>query len=182
MIHPTAVVEPSQVGPRTRIWQYCVVLDGATVGGDVNVNAHCLIEGGATLGNRVTLKCGVYVWSGVTIEDDVFVGPNATFTNDLFPRSRRKPQTWVPTLVRRGASIGAGATIVAGITIGEYALIGAGSVVTKDVPAFGIVAGNPATPRGWVCRCGHALRSTLKCAACGTRYSRRRNRLHIVET
>ena len=182
MIHATADVQTDQIGADTRIWQYCVVLPGAVIGRACNVNAHCLIEGGTRIGDRVTVKCGVYVWSGVTLEDDVFIGPNATFTNDLHPRSRRPPQEWVPTLVRRGASVGAAATIVAGITIGEYALVGAGSVVTRDVGAYAVVIGNPARPHGWICRCGERLGDSLACGECGRTYERRDVGLAPIET
>ena len=144
-IHPLADVDPaSSIGPGTVIWQFAVVIAGARIGRDCNLNAHTLVEGGGRLGDRVTLKCGVYVWDGVTLEDDVFVGPNATFTNDRTPRSKVRPIERPDTVVKRGASIGAGAVILPGVTIGERAMIGAGAVVTKDVPADEVWAGNPA--------------------------------------
>lgn len=144
-IHPLAdVASSARIGPRTRVWQWSAVLDGAVIGADCNLNALSLVEGGAVLGDRVTLKCGVYVWDGVTLEDDVFVGPNACFTNDLVPRSRQQPESFAKTLVKRGASIGAGAIVLPGVTIGESAMIGAGAIVTKDVPAGEIWVGNPA--------------------------------------
>lgn len=144
-IHPTADVHPnSDIGPGTTVWQAAVVLRGAVIGSDCNLNAHTLVEGGAIIGDRVTLKCGVYVWDGVTLEDDVFCGPNATFTNDKNPRSKVYPEAFLKTTVKRGASIGAGAVILPGVTIGEGALIGAGAVVTKDVPAGETWVGNPA--------------------------------------
>ena len=153
MVDPTALIHPladvadgAVIGARTRVWQFTVVLAGARVGSDCNLNAHTLVEGGAVLGDRVTLKCGVYVWDGIILEDDVFCGPNATFTNDKRPRSRQWPDAFAATLVRRGASIGGGATILPGITIGEQALIGAGAVVTGDVPAGETWVGNPARP------------------------------------
>jgi UDP-2-acetamido-3-amino-2,3-dideoxy-glucuronate N-acetyltransferase len=139
VVHPEAVV-----GERTRVWQFAVVLAGARIGADCNINAHTLVEGGAVLGDRVTLKCGVYVWNGVVLEDDVFCGPNATFTNDRRPRSRQTPDAWAQTIVERGASIGAGAILLPGVRIGAGALIGAGAVVTKDVPAGETWVGNPA--------------------------------------
>jgi len=142
-IHPLADVQSLAVGARTRIWQFVVVLDGASIGEDCNICAHVFIEGRATIGNRVTIKSGVFVWDAITLEDDVFVGPNATFTNDRFPRSLvRLP--FPETVVKRGASIGAGAVILPGLTIGESALIGAGAVVTKDVPDGENWVGNPA--------------------------------------
>lgn len=144
-IDPLAVVHPgATIGARTRVWQFSVIMDGAVIGTDCNLNAHTLVEGGARIGDRVTLKCGVYVWEGISLEDDVFVGPNAVFTNDLRPRSRLHLAPFEKTLVARGASIGAGAVILPGITIGERAMIGSGAVVTKDVPAGETWVGNPA--------------------------------------
>src|SRR4029079_19473208 len=140
MIDSTAQIDPlarvqdgAEVGARTRIWQFAVVLSGARVGEDCNLNALTFVEGGAVLGDRVTLKSGVYVWEGVILEDDVFCGPNATFTNDKYPRSKVRPTTYPTTRVCRGASIGAGAVILPGITIGDRAIVGAGAVVTRDV-------------------------------------------------
>ena len=132
------------IGARTIIWQYVVVLSGASIGDDCNLNAMTLVEGGAVIGSRVTLKSGVFVWDGVTLEDDVFCGPNATFTNDRRPRSKAHQNAVSKTLVKRGASIGAGAVILPGLRIGERALIGAGAVVTRDVPSGETWIGNPA--------------------------------------
>lgn len=147
MIDPLARVEEGAcIGPRTRVWQFVVVLSGARIGADCNLNAHTFVEDGAVVGDRVTLKCGVYLWDGIELADDVFCGPNATFTNDKYPHSRRKPDGYPVTRVGRGASIGAGAVILPGLTIGSAALIGAGAVVTRDVPADATVAGNPARP------------------------------------
>jgi acetyltransferase-like isoleucine patch superfamily enzyme/dTDP-4-dehydrorhamnose 3,5-epimerase-like enzyme len=148
--HPDARVETTDIGPRTRIWAFAHVLEGARIGADCNLCDHTFVEAGAEVGDRVTLKCGVQLWEGVTLEDDVFVGPNATFTNDPFPRSKRHPDVYARTLVRRGASIGANATILPGVTIGALAMIGAGAVVTKDVPARAIVVGNPGYVSGYV--------------------------------
>lgn len=147
-VDPLAVVHPgATIGAGTRVWQFCVVMDGALIGADCNLNAHTLVEGGARIGDRVTLKCGVYVWDGVTLGDDVFVGPNAVFTNDKAPRSRVRPEPFATTQVGRGASIGGGAVILPGVIIGEDAMIGAGSVVTKHVPAGETWMGNPAAPK-----------------------------------
>lgn len=145
LVHPLATVDcGAEIGPRTRVWQYSIVLSGARVGADCNLNAHTLVEGGAIIGDRVTLKCGVYVWDGITLEDDVFCGPNATFTNDRMPRSRQQPDNYMRTIVERGASIGAGAIILPGLRIGAGAMIGAGAVVTRDIPAGETWVGNPA--------------------------------------
>jgi acetyltransferase-like isoleucine patch superfamily enzyme len=143
-IHPSSDVQSKQIGEGTRIWQYVVILPGAVIGRDGNICSHCFIENKVIVGDRVTVKCGVQLWDGVTLEDDVFVGPNATFTNDLNPRSRNASATLLPTLVKKGASIGANATILPGLTIGEGAMVGAGAVVTKDVPPRTLVVGNPA--------------------------------------
>jgi len=143
-VHPLADVQTPHIGAGSRIWQFCVVLPGARLGADCNINAQCLIENDVVLGDRVTVKSGVQLWDGLRVEDDVFIGPNATFTNDAFPRSKVYPPRFAPTLIRRGASIGANATVLPGLTIGERAMVGAGSVVTRDVPAGEVWAGNPA--------------------------------------
>ncbi len=137
-------MQTSNIGKGTFIWQYCVILSGAKIGEDCNINCQVFIENDVTIGHRVTIKPGVQIWDGITIEDDVFVGPNATFTNDLKPRSKVYPPSFLRTIVKRGASIGANATILPGITIGENAMIGAGSVVLNNIPANTVWAGNPA--------------------------------------
>ena len=141
--HPAAIVESPSVGDGTRIWAFAHVLSGAKIGCDCNICDHTFIENDVLLGDRVTVKCGVQIWDGVRIEDDVFIGPNATFTNDPFPRSRQRPERFLNTFVKKGASIGANATILPGITIGEHVMIGAGVVVTHDVPRNAVVLGNP---------------------------------------
>ena len=143
-IHPLADVHSSQIGNNTYIWQFCVVLEGAVIGDDCNINCQVFIENDVVIGDRVTIKPGVQIWDGITIEDDVFIGPNVTFTNDLKPRSKQYPAAFLRTIVKKRASIGANATILPGIKIGENAMIGAGSVVLKDVPSNTIWAGNPA--------------------------------------
>lgn len=144
MIHPLSDVKSTNIGDNTNIWQFCVVFPEAKIGTGCNICANVLIENEVVIGNNVTVKSGVQLWDGVTLEDNVFVGPNVTFTNDLFPRSKNPDWKLSKTVVKKGASIGANATILCGITIGENAMIGAGSVVTKDVPAGEIWVGNPA--------------------------------------
>ena len=143
-IHPLAVIEKGAVvGSTTRVWAWSHILPGATVGEDCNICDHTFIEGGASVGNRVTIKCGVYLWDGVTLEDDVFIGASVAFTNDKFPRSKQWPETYAKTRICRGASVGANATLLP-VTIGAHAMVGAGAVVTKDVPPYAVVVGNPA--------------------------------------
>ena len=144
MIHPLSDVKSKNIGKDTNIWQFCVVFSEAKIGDNCNICANVLIENEVTVGNNVTVKSGVQLWDGVTVEDDVFIGPNATFTNDLFPRSKNPDWKLSKTVIKKGASIGANATILCGITIGKKAMIGAGSVVTKDVPDGELWLGNPA--------------------------------------
>jgi len=143
-IHETSDVQTSNIGKDSKIWQYCVVLPGAVVGSNANICAGVFIENDVIVGNNVTIKPGVQLWDGIRISDDVFIGPNATFTNDKYPRSKKRPDKFSITMVCAGASVGANATLLPGVTIGENALVAAGAVVTKDVPPFAIVAGNPA--------------------------------------
>ena len=147
--HPLAIVESSSIGDNTRIWAFAHVLPGAHIGSECNICDHTFIENDITIGDRVTVKCGVQLWDGIEVEDDVFIGPNATFTNDAFPRSKKHRDKLPRTRIRKGASIGANATILPGLTIGERSMVGAGSVVTRDVPADAIVAGNPARICGY---------------------------------
>lgn len=155
-IHPRALVETDHIGENTRIWAFVHVLKGAVIGSGCNICDHCYIEYGVTIGNDVTVKSGIYIWEGVTIEDRVFLGPNVVFTNDTRPRSKQYIKS-IPTLIKQGASIGANSTILAGVTIGEYAMTGIGSVVTRDVPAHALVYGNPAKLKGWVDESGEKL-------------------------
>jgi UDP-2-acetamido-3-amino-2,3-dideoxy-glucuronate N-acetyltransferase len=148
-LHPNALCESPHVGDGTRIWAFAHVLPGAIVGRDCNLCDGVFVENDVRIGDRVTVKCGVQLWDGVSLGDDVFVGPNATFTNDAFPRSRRKPAAFLRTMVERGASIGANATILPGVTIGRGAMVGAGAVVVRSVPPGAIVAGNPARVTGY---------------------------------
>jgi acetyltransferase-like isoleucine patch superfamily enzyme len=156
-VHPNAIVETDSIGKDTRIWAFAHVLKNVTIGEDCNICDHCFIENGVTVGNRVTMKNGIALWEGVTVEDDVFLGPFCVFTNDMFPRSKSHSHEWQKTLIKKGASVGANATILCGITLGEFSFIGAGSVVTKSVPDFALVTGNPARFRYWVSMLGEKL-------------------------
>ncbi|MEX2315992.1 MAG: acyltransferase [Pirellulales bacterium] len=174
--HPAALVESDQIGVGTRVWAFAHVMAGAVVGGHCNLGDHAFLESGATIGNNVTVKNNVCVWSGVTLEDDVFVGPNVSFTNDRYPRSPRmaqvaaryeRPERWLlPTVVERGASIGANATILPGIRLGRYSMIAAGALVTADVPPFALMVGSPARRVACVCRCGRKLSGSYRAATC----------------
>ena len=144
MIHPLADVQSKNIGKDTRVWQYAVILPGAQIGENCNINCHTFIENDVVIGNNVTVKAGVFLWDGIRVEDDVFIGPNVTFVNDKYPRSKQYPEEFQKTVINKGASLGANATILGGITIGENAMIGAGAVVTKNVPANTVWAGNPA--------------------------------------
>jgi acetyltransferase-like isoleucine patch superfamily enzyme len=169
-IHDRALVEPgATVGARTRVWAFAHVLPGAVIGSECIICDQTFIENDVKIGDRVTIKCGVQIWDGVRLEDDVFVGPNATFTNDLFPRSKQYPASFEKTVVRRGASIGANATILAGRVIGRHAMVGAGAVVTRDVPPYAIVVGNPAAVIGYVRGSSNGERTTADTAAEGGR-------------
>jgi UDP-2-acetamido-3-amino-2,3-dideoxy-glucuronate N-acetyltransferase len=183
--HPAALVETRQIGAGTRIWAYAHVMKGAKIGKQCNIGDHCFIEPGVRVGDGVTIKNGVSLWEGVTLADFVFVGPHAAFTNDLRPRSPRFPgaavryesKSWVgKTHVGRGATIGANATIVCGIRIGAFAMIGAGAVTTKDVPEHALWLGVPGKLSGFVCECGEKLKIAGKratCPLCRKRYIRR---------
>ncbi|MBK8232514.1 MAG: N-acetyltransferase [Candidatus Eisenbacteria bacterium] len=172
-VHPQGLCESEEVGQGTRIWAFAHVMKGAKVGSNCNIGETAFIEAGAILGNNVTVKNGVAVWEKVVIEDYVFLGPFCVFTNDKIPRShpdfRTGRQGWDPTLVKSGASIGANATIVCGTTLGHWAFIAAGAVVTKNVPDYGMMAGNPARQIGWACKCGRRLPEALTCS-CGLSY------------
>jgi UDP-2-acetamido-3-amino-2,3-dideoxy-glucuronate N-acetyltransferase len=160
LVHPQALCETSAVGANTRVWAFAHVLPGATLGANCNICDHVFIEDDVVVGDRVTIKCGVQLWNGLRIADDVFIGPNASFTNDRFPRSKQYPEQFDRTTVESGASIGANATILSGLTIGRGAMIGAGSVVTKDVPPNAVVVGNPARIVGYAN--AKSAESTLK--------------------
>jgi acetyltransferase-like isoleucine patch superfamily enzyme len=172
LIHETALVATPRVGDGTRIWAYVNVLEGATIGRDCNICDRCFIENDVVIGDRVTVKCGVSLYDGVVLEDDVFVGPDVSFSNDARPRSGRRRETHPATLVRAGASLGAGVVLLPGVTVGRSAMVGAGSLVTHDVPDFALVYGSPARVHGHVCRCGDSLRFNDRQSecVCGRRY------------
>jgi acetyltransferase-like isoleucine patch superfamily enzyme len=173
-IHKDAVVESKNIGEGTRIWRNVHVLPGAVIGSDCNIGEGCYIENYVRIGNGVTIKNNIAIWDNITIEDEVFIGPAAVFTNELKPRAcnKRKPEELTGTLIKRGATIGANATIVCGITIHEYAFIGAGSVVTRDVPAYHVVYGNPAVFKGLMCLCSEMIpmRKKIFQCKCGLKY------------
>lgn len=170
-IHPSAQTDGASIGSGTRVWQFCVILPKAQIGCDCNICAHVLIEGDVVIGSRVTIKSGVQLWDGTRIEDDVFIGPNATFTNDRTPRSRKRRSLLV-TRVQKYATIGANATILPGLTIGKGAMVSAGAVVTRDVSDHALMIGNPARRKGWVCLCGETLRDSGLSCPCGKQYKR----------
>lgn len=161
-VHNSADVKTNKIGEGSRIWQYVVILDQAIIGQHCNINCHTFIENDVVIGNCVTLKSGVYLWDGIRIEDNVFIGPNATFVNNTYPRSQQYPPKHIGVRIEKGASIGANATIMGNITIGEYAMIGAGSLVTHDVPAFQLWHGNPARHKGYVTPDGEIINLEMK--------------------
>ena len=150
MIHENSDVQSSNIGPNSHIWQYCVVLPKAIIGDNCNICSHCFIENEVTIGDNVTIKNGTKIWDGITIEDNVFIGPNVTFTNDLYPRSKEYKKTYLKTIIKMGATVGASSTILPGLTIGKKAMIGAGALVTHDVPPNAIVEGVPARITGYI--------------------------------
>lgn len=156
-IHALADVQSQNIGEGTQIWQFAIVLKDAVIGKECNINCHTFIENNVKIGDRVTIKSGIYIWDGISIADDVFLGPNVTFVNDKYPRSKQYPESFQSTIIEKSVSVGANATILGGIKIGEYVLIGAGSVVTKSIPAFSLVMGNPARVTGKVDKNGNVI-------------------------
>ena len=170
-VHPTAEIDPTaSVGEDTKIWNQAQIRNDAVIGDNCIISKNVYIDEHVHIGNRVKVQNNVNIYHGVTVEDDVFLGPSMTFTNDMYPRAFNGNWKITNTLVRKGSSIGANATIICGITIGEYATVGSGSVVTKDVPSHALVAGNPAKQIGWVCKCGFKLDENGRCTECGEIY------------
>jgi len=178
--HPTAIIDDgSEIGEGTRIWHWCHIMKDVHIGHDCNIGEHAFIESGVIIGDRLKIKNNVAIYTGVECEDDVFLGPNCVFTNINNPRSfiARKGE-FRRTLIKKGATIGANATIVCGHDIGEYAFVGAGSVVVHTVPAYTMVVGNPARFYSFVCKCGNKLNSKLECPVCGAKYSK--NQIGVI--
>jgi acetyltransferase-like isoleucine patch superfamily enzyme len=173
MVHPSAIVDTIRIGENTKIWAFVHILEGAEIGRECNICDHVFIENDVLMGDFVTVKSGVYIWNGVTIEDHVFVGPNVSFTNDVYPRSKAHLQLHSQTRVKKGASIGAGSVLVPGVEIGCFAMVGAGTVVTRDVGDYELVMGNPSRPSGYICECAKILKeksnNKLNCS-CGLTY------------
>ncbi len=165
-IHPSALVESEKIGSGTRIWAFVHILPQARIGKNANICDYCFIENDVEIGDNVTVKSGVYLWDGIKIENNVMIGPAAAFTNDRYHRSKNKNFKFERILIKKGASIGANSTVLPGLEVGTYALVGAGSVVTKDVPNFALVYGNPARLHGYICVCGEKLKFIKDQAIC----------------
>ena len=179
--HKNALVETKKIGRGTKVWAFSHILPDAEIGDYCNINDFTFIENDVVIGNNVTVKSGVYIWDGVTIEDNVFIGPNVTFTNDHMPRSKQYPDRFLKTKLEKYCSIGANVTIIAGNTIGKYSMIGAGSVVTKNIPSYTLYYGNPAIFHGYVCKQGHKLDREMHCIQCDKDYKEIINVLGVVE-
>ena len=185
-VHPTAIIdEPVEIGDQTQIWHFSHIMSGAKIGERCNIGQNVFIASGAVLGNNIKVQNNVSVFDGVVLEDDVFCGPSMVFTNVFNPRSfiSRKKE-FRKTLVQRGATIGANATVVCGYTIGQYAFIGAGAVVTRDVPDYALFVGNPGRVKGWVCQCAVAIAfqsGRAICEACGRQYEKGQNEVKLIK-
>jgi UDP-2-acetamido-3-amino-2,3-dideoxy-glucuronate N-acetyltransferase len=185
-VHESSYIDDgAQIGAGTKIWHFCHVMPGAVIGERCNLGQNVVVMPGTRLGNGVKVQNNVSIYQGVTLEDDVFCGPSCVFTNVTNPRSHvPRKQEFLPTLVKRGTSIGANATIVCGITLGEFSFIGAGAVVTSDVPAFALMVGVPARRVGWMCQCGTRLQlqeRAARCRACGASYREEQGQLRMID-
>lgn len=181
-VHDSSIVETKDIGPNSRIWAFVHIGKGVKIGRNANICDHCFIESNVEVGNDVTIKCGVYLWDGMKIEDGVFIGPGATFTDDKYPRSKNKDYKKENIILGKGCTIGANSTILAGVKIGEYSMIGAGAVVTKDIPSFSIAYGNPAEVKGYVCICAKKMNFTkdeYKCS-CGRSYIKVGDKISLI--
>lgn len=178
-IHPSAIVDTKSIGDGSKIWAFVHILNDVEIGEEANICDHCFIESGVIIGNNVTIKCGVWLWDGISIGNNVFVGPSVAFTNDLYPRSKNINYQKKETVLEDGCSIGANSTILAGIRIGKYAMVGAGSVVTKDVGDYELVYGNPAKQNGYICKCGEKINfdKSKGICICGLEYKIDRNKV-----
>ena len=184
-VHPSSFVdEGAHIGPGTKIWHFCHVMSGAVIGARCSLGQNVVVMPGTRIGNNVKIQNNVSIYEGVELEDDVFCGPSCVFTNVINPRSHvSRKHAYQKTLVRRGATIGANATIVCGVTLDEYAFVGAGAVITADVPSFALMVGVPARRVGWMCQCGERLRTAngrAACQACGAAYEEQGDRLRQV--
>lgn len=181
-IHPSAIVETDNIGSGSKIWAFVHILPDVKIGDNANICDHSYIENNVVIGNNVTVKCGVWLWDGVVVKNNVLIGPSVAFTNDLYPRSKNTEYDKKVTLLEDGCSIGANSTLIAGIRVGEYAMIGAGSVVTKDVGDFELVYGNPAQPKGFMCKCGKKLEFSADSAQCecGCRFAKNNNQVSLL--
>ena len=181
-VHQNAIVETCSIGEGTKIWAFVHILSGVKIGKNANICDYCFIENRVVIGNNVTIKSGVYLWDDITIEDNVMIGPSATFTNDKYPRNRNANWVRDKVLLKKGCTVGGNATILPKIAVGKYALIGAGAVVTKDVPDFALVYGNPATIHGYICMCGKKLefKGARSHCSCGRKYAQLRNKVSLI--